>query len=121
LAFNESLDTLQLTSDGQVGTLWCLSSKEHNVLKILGKSNITVHSHELPVYRNTVCPATHEECGEKGRRRCVPEQRVWAMPGSVMNTPSRTRSNDSCQKASPSFEVRGKGPAQDRRSEDRLE
>lgn len=53
----------------------------------------------------------------KGRRIHVPEKPVWAVPGRVMNTPSRMRSNDSRQNTSSSFEVGGRGPGQDMRCE----
>lgn len=61
--------------------------------------------------------ATLRKCGEKGRRRCIQEQWVWAVPSSIMNTPGRTGSEGSCQDTSFSFEVNSKGPARDTRSE----
>lgn len=84
---------------------------------MLVKSNITVYSYELPGYRKNVCHAALRKCGEKGRRRCIQEQRVWAVPSSIINTPSRIGSKGLCQYTSFSFEVNSKGPAQDTRSE----
>lgn len=86
---------------------------------MLGKSNTTVYSHELPDYRKNICCAALRKCGEKGRRRCIQEPWVWAVPSSIMNTPSRMGSYGSCQDTSFSFEVNSKGPAQDTRSEAR--
>lgn len=57
------------------------------------------------------------KCPWKGRRRCIAEQWVCAVPSSIMSTPSRTGSKGSCQDTSFSFEVNSKGPAQDTRSE----
>lgn len=84
---------------------------------MLGKSNTTVYSHELPDYRKNICCAALRKCGEKGRRRCIQEPWVWAVPSSIMNTPSRMGSYGSCRDTSFSFEVNSKGPAQNTRSE----
>lgn len=86
---------------------------------MLGKSNTTIYSHELPDYRKNICCAALRKCGEKGRRRCIQELWIWALPSSIMNTPSRMGSYGSCQDTSFSFEVNSKGPAQDTRSEAR--
>lgn len=81
----------------------------------------------IELYADTNCLATEilsvlhpmRKSREKGGRRCVPEQWVWAVPSSVMNTPRRTGSNGSCQNPFSSFEVSSKGPAQDTRSKAR--
>lgn len=80
-------------------------------------SPVHLYSHGLPGYRNIICPAAYEEVGRKKVSGNAPEQWAWAMPGSVTSTLRRTGSNSSCWETSSSFEVTGKGPAQDTRSE----